>query len=63
MKSYDKCIILDFDCTIGYFKQIVYLLNVIEKSYDVKLLKQSEYFEVFDCYPNILDQKFMIYLI
>ncbi len=57
MKSYDKCIILDFDCTIGYFKQIVYLLNVIEKSYDVSLLKQSEYFELFDCYPNIFRPK------
>ena len=31
MKIYDKCIILDFDCTIGYFKQIIYLLNIIEK--------------------------------
>ena len=28
-----KSIIIDFDNTIGYFSQIVYLINIIEKTY------------------------------
>ena len=57
MKSYDKCIIFDFDCTIGYFKQIVYLLNIIEKTYDISILEQNKYFELFDNYPYIFRPK------
>ena len=29
-------IVIDFDNTIGYFKQIVYLLNIIEKTHKKK---------------------------
>lgn len=57
MKSYDKCIIFDFDCTIGYFKQIVYLLNIVEKTYEISLLEQNKYFELFDSYPYMFRPK------
>ena len=57
MKIYDKCIILDFDCTIGYFKQIIYLLNIIEKYNGIEIIENSEYFQLFDCYPYIFRPK------
>ena len=57
MKSYDKCIIIDFDCTIGYFKQIIYLLNIIEKYYQLEFIEDYDYFKVFDCYPNMFRPK------
>lgn len=57
MNSYDKCIILDFDCTIGYFRQIIYLLNIIEKYYKLDTMNDHQYFKVFDCYPNMFRPK------
>lgn len=57
MKHYDKCIILDFDCTIGYFKQIIYLLNIIEKYNGIEIIDNDEYFQLFDCYPYIFRPK------
>lgn len=57
MNSYDKCIILDFDCTIGYFKQIIYLLNIIEKYYQLEVIEEYDYFKIFDCYPNMFRPK------
>lgn len=32
-----KSIIIDFDNTIGYFSQIIYLINIIEKTYSRKM--------------------------
>jgi len=57
MNSYDKCIILDFDCTIGYFRQIIYLINIIEKYYHLDNIEDYEYFKIFDCYPNMFRPK------
>lgn len=32
-----KSIVIDFDNTIGYFSQIIYLINIIEKTYNRKM--------------------------
>jgi len=32
-----KSIIIDFDNTIGYFSQIIYLINIVEKTYQRKM--------------------------
>ena len=36
-----KTIIIDFDNTIGYFSQIIYLINIIETTYQRKM-KQDD---------------------
>tara|TARA_Y100000389_G_scaffold197018_1_gene230851 strand:+ start:1083 stop:1790 length:708 start_codon:yes stop_codon:yes gene_type:complete len=36
-----KSIIIDFDNTIGYFSQIVYLINIIEKTYNRKMTQND----------------------
>ncbi len=47
-----KTIIIDFDHTIGYFDQIVYILNIIEKTYH-QTLNDLEVFDILDHYPYI----------
>jgi len=37
----EKSIIIDFDNTIGYFSQIVYLINIIEKTYNRKMTQND----------------------
>ena len=51
-----KSIIIDFDNTIGYFSQIIYVLNIIEKTYKYKL-NNSQIFFILDKYPNIFRPK------
>lgn len=36
-----KLIIIDFDNTIGYFSQVVYLINIIEKTYSRKMTQDD----------------------
>lgn len=36
-----KSIIIDFDNTIGYFSQIIYLINIIEKTYNRKMTQND----------------------
>ena len=52
----DKCIIIDFDHTIGYFKQIIYLLNVVEMVYKKKPTQQ-EIKHLLDSFPHIFRPK------
>lgn len=52
----DKCIIIDFDHTIGYFKQIIYLLNIVEVVYKRKITN-SDVKILLDSYPNIFRPK------
>lgn len=46
-----KIIIMDFDNTIGYFTQIVYLLNIIEKTKSRKFT-QKDINNVLELYPQ-----------
>ena len=36
-----KSIIIDFDNTIGYFSQIIYLINIVEKTYNRKMIQSD----------------------
>lgn len=36
-----KSIIIDFDNTIGYFSQIIYLINIVEKTYHRKMTQED----------------------
>jgi len=36
-----KLIIIDFDNTIGYFSQVIYLINIIEKTYSRKMTQDD----------------------
>jgi len=36
-----KSIIIDFDNTIGYFSQIIYLINIVEKTYNRKMIQND----------------------
>lgn len=49
-------IIIDFDNTIGYFKQIVYLLNIIEKT-QKKQFEQNDVNNLIKKYPKSLRPK------
>lgn len=49
-------IVIDFDNTIGYFKQIVYLLNIIEKIHQKKY-DQNDIDNLLKLYPNVLRPK------
>uniref|UniRef100_A0AB39JEH5 Uncharacterized protein n=1 Tax=Florenciella sp. virus SA2 TaxID=3240092 RepID=A0AB39JEH5_9VIRU len=51
-----KSIIIDFDNTIGYFTQIIYLLNIIEKTFNRKI-NQADIELLIDIYPHILRPK------
>lgn len=51
-----KSIIIDFDNTIGYFSQIIYIINIIEKTYKNRL-NYNQIFFILDKYPNIFRPK------
>tara|TARA_B110000285_G_scaffold232363_1_gene303250 strand:+ start:1777 stop:2451 length:675 start_codon:yes stop_codon:yes gene_type:complete len=53
-----KSIIIDFDNTIGYFKQIVYIINIVEKTYN-KSIQQKEINVILDKYLKIFRPKFL----
>lgn len=53
-----KSIIIDFDNTIGYFKQIIYIINIIEKTYN-KNIEQKDINILLNKYPNIFRPKFL----
>ena len=46
-------IVIDFDNTIGYFKQIVYLLNIIELA-QKRSFNQNDVDNLINLYPNVL---------
>ena len=46
----EKVIIIDFDNTIGYFTQVVYIFNIIEKIYDRKI-NDNDVRVIFELYP------------
>ena len=46
-----KSIILDFDNTIGYFSQVIYLINIIEKTYSRKM-NQTDINTLLKLYKN-----------
>ena len=46
-----KSIIIDFDNTIGYFSQVVYLVNIIEKTYSRKI-NQADINTLLKIYTN-----------
>lgn len=56
MKSTNKYIIVDFDHTIGYFRQIIYILNIIETHFIQGLTKENV-FHILDKYPYIFRPK------
>lgn len=47
-----KSVIIDFDNTIGYFDQLIYMINIIEKVNSQPIL-EYELFTILDQYPNI----------
>tara|TARA_B110000467_G_C18290479_1_gene464473 strand:- start:499 stop:1164 length:666 start_codon:yes stop_codon:yes gene_type:complete len=51
-----KSIIIDFDHTIGYFEQIIFIINIIEVTYRVKLKKEQLHI-LFKCFPFIFRPK------
>tara|TARA_Y100000389_G_scaffold100824_1_gene97544 strand:- start:10855 stop:11526 length:672 start_codon:yes stop_codon:yes gene_type:complete len=51
-----KSIIIDFDNTIGYFRQMIYLLNIIEKTFNRKI-NETDIEMLIDIYPYILRPK------
>ena len=53
---HEKSIIIDFDNTIGYFKQIVYILNIIEKTNKIQI-NQSDINVILNNYQNIFRPK------
>ncbi len=53
---HEKSIIIDFDNTIGYFKQIIYILNIIEKTYKISV-NQNDINIILKNYPNIFRPK------
>lgn len=46
-----KSIIIDFDNTIGYFSQVIYLINIIEKTYSRKM-NQTDINTLLKIYKN-----------
>ena len=48
----NKSIIIDFDNTIGYFDQIIYIINIFERVYTQEIL-DLELFKILDQYPNV----------
>jgi hypothetical protein len=56
MSSANKYIIVDFDHTIGYFKQIIYILNIIETHY-LQGFTKDNIFQILDKYPYIFRPK------
>jgi hypothetical protein len=51
-----KSIVLDFDHTIGYFTQMVFIINTIEVTHDMEL-SESDFHILFHHYPHIFRPK------
>lgn len=51
-----KSIIIDFDHTIGYFNQLIFLINIIEVTYDTKLT-DTQIHALLDHYPYVFRPK------
>ena len=51
-----KSVILDFDNTIGFFEQIIFLINIIEKTYN-ESLNTIEISNIIEYYPKIFRPK------
>ena len=49
--KYNKSIIIDFDNTIGHFRQFIFILNIIENVYNRKPLEQKEIHILLDKFP------------
>ena len=47
-----KSIVLDFDHTIGYFSQMVFIINTIEVTHHMEL-SDSDFHILFHHYPHI----------
>ena len=54
-----KSIIIDFDNTIGYFSQIIYLINIIEKTYHRKMNQEDVNIDI---YTFLFVLKYLKYL-
>lgn len=55
---FNKSIIIDFDNTIGYFDQIIYLFNIIESLLNIKL-NNEQIFLLLDHYPYVFRPKIL----
>ena len=53
-----KSIVLDFDHTIGYFTQMVFIINTIEVTHHMEL-SESEFHILFHHYPHIFRPKLL----
>ena len=51
-----KSFIIDFDNTIGFFDQIIFLINIVESTYNYSL-NEIQIGELIDYYPNIFRPK------
>ena len=51
-----KSFIIDFDNTIGFFDQIIFLINIIETTYNYSL-NEIQIGQLIDYYPNIFRPK------
>ena len=51
-----KSIIIDFDHTIGYFNQFIFLINIIEKTYLMSLNEQQIH-SLLDYFPLVFRPK------
>jgi hypothetical protein len=51
-----KSIIIDFDHTIGYFEQIIFLINIVETIYQ-EALNAAKMYLLFTCYPHVFRPK------
>ena len=53
-----KSIVLDFDHTIGYFTQMVFIINTIEVTHHMEL-SESDFHILFHHYPHIFRPKLL----
>tara|TARA_Y100000992_G_C21245637_1_gene483156 strand:+ start:606 stop:1301 length:696 start_codon:yes stop_codon:yes gene_type:complete len=51
-----KSIIIDFDHTIGYFNQFVFILNIVETTYNI-LLNETQICNILDHFPLVFRPK------
>ena len=51
-----KSIIIDFDHTMGYFEQIIFLINIVETIYQ-EALNAAKMYLLFACYPHVFRPK------
>ena len=51
-----KSIVIDFDHTIGYFNQIIFLINIVEKTYNITL-NNKQIYSLLENYPLVFRPK------